>query len=405
MNVHQIVLMLLIGYTVYTIDLRKKYVPVPVVLVCLGIGLSFIPYFSSLHISKEIIFNVFLPAILFASAYKFPLKSFRENFGLMATLSTVGLIASAFMLGAAIYYAALPLGVSLSWTGALLLAAILIPTDPVSVTAILEQSSGSDKMAGVVEGESMINDGTSIVIFTIFLAMLQTGSGFSVSAFTIEFLLVSVKGIGVGLLLGYLLSQVMRFNDNKSYRVMVTFIAAYGGFYAAESIGGSGVLATVAAGMMFSYEIGRHGGGKEEDEQDLRVHLDGFWDIVKPSLLAVLFLWIGLDGAEHLWKAQWGFAAVVFLLSVLVRGIMVAGTLYGVPAWRNEFPHTSSAALLITWSGIKGTMSVALLLWTQEAVSGPDENLVPIAFAAIFLSLLLQSTGIYPLVKGLNRKA
>ncbi|WP_235945940.1 cation:proton antiporter [Saccharibacillus alkalitolerans] len=398
MITHQIVLMLLIGYVVYTVDLRKKYFPVPVVLVVLGIGLSFIPYFSSLHISKEIIFNVFLPGILFTSAYQFPLKRFKEDFGLIAALSTGGLIVSAFLLGSGVYYAAQWMGSPLSWAGALLLAAILIPTDPVSVTAILKQSSGSGRLSGVVEGESMINDGTSIVIFTIFLSMLQTGEGFSVGTFASEFLLVSVKGVGTGLLLGWLLSRVVRFNDNKAYRVMVTLAAAYGGFYVSEAIGGSGVLATVASGMMLAYEIGH-----TEGEGGLKGHLDGFWDIVKPSLLAVLFLWIGLDGAGYLGFPGWGLAAVVFMLSLLVRLVMITASMYSVPAWRRKFGHAGRASLLITWSGIKGTMSVALLLWTQEAVSGPDARLVPLAFAAIFLSLLLQSTGVYPLTRLLNR--
>lgn len=399
MLVHQIILMLLIGYIVYTVDLHKKSFPVPVVLVVLGIGLSFVPYFSSLHISKEIIFNMFLPAILFTSAYQFPLKSFKQNFGLITWLSTIGLIVSAFLLGAGIYYAGQWMGASLSWAGALLLAAILVPTDPVSVAAILNQSSGSDKLSSVVEGESMINDGTSIVIFTIFLMMLQTGSGFSIGTFTIDFLLVSFKGIGAGLLLGWLLSQVVRLNDNKAYRVMVTIVAAYGGFYVSEAIGGSGVLSTVAAGMMFSYEIDR-----TEGEGDLKEHLDGFWDIVSPSLLAVLFLWIGLDGADYLWFSGWGLATAIFVLSVLVRFLMVAISIYSVPAWKRKFEHPGAASLIVTWSGIKGTMSVALILWAQEALPGSDAQLVQLAFAAVFLSLLLQSTGIYPLTRLLSRK-
>lgn len=396
MFTHQLLILLFIGYIVYTIDIKKNFFPVPVVLVVIGLGLSFIPYFEGFDISKDIIFNIFLPAILFTSAYQFPLKQLKENRGIILTLSTLGMIATVFLLGLSIYLAG-TLFTALSFTASFLLAAILAPTDPVSVTTILKESSGAEQIADVVEGESMINDGTSIVFFTIFLTMFQTGGGFSVGKFISEFLLVSIGGILLGVLIGWLMSKTIRFTTDKKYQVILSVVGAYGAFYIGEAIGVSGVLATVAAGIFVSYEM-----NKEIEEDNLKESLDGFWDITTPVLLAVLFLLIGIRGAEYLAFSGWWLAIIIFLLAIIIRFIVIGILIYGVPQWRHEFKNDFSTITLTAWSGIKGAMSVALLLWLEEAASGQDQILVSLAFAAILLSLVIQSIGIYPLSKVLK---
>lgn len=396
MVTHQMLILLFIGYIVYTIDIKKKFFPVPVVLVLIGLGLSFIPYFDNFTISKDIIFNVFFPAILFTSAYQFPLKRLRENIGIIFMLSTIGMMATVLLLGLSIYLAG-TMFAALSFTAAFLVAAILAPTDPVSVTTILKESSGAEQIADVVEGESMINDGTSIVFFTIFLTMFQTGEGFSFITFISEFFLVSIGGILLGIGIGWLMSKTIRFTQDKKYHVMLSVVGAYGAFYSGEQFGVSGVLATVAAGIFVSYEM-----RKEIKDDNLQQSLDGFWDIVTPVLLAVLFLLIGIRGAEYLAFSEWWFAITLFLLAIIIRFIVIAAIIYGVPRWRREFKNDFSTITLTAWSGIKGAMSVALLLWLEETATGSEQILVSLTFAAILLSLVIQSLGIYPLSKVLK---
>ncbi len=393
---HQLLVLLIIGYIVYTIDIKKNFFPVPIVLVAIGLGLSFIPYFDEFNISKDIIFTVFLPAMLFTSAYQFPLKQLKQNIGIIVSLSTIGLILTVILLGLSVYFVG-GMFTSLSLTAAFLLAAILTPTDPVSVTAILKESSGAEQIADVVEGESMINDGTSIVFFTIFLTMYQTGNGFSVGKFISELLLVSIGGVVLGIAIGWLMSKTIRYTQDKKYQVMLSVIGAYGAFYIGEAIGVSGVLATVATGIFVAYEMGR-----DIKEDTLPQSLDGFWDIVTPILLAVLFLLIGIRGAEYLAFSGWWFAIAIFLLTIIVRFMVIALFIYGVPAWRDEFENDFSTITLTTWSGIKGAMSVALLLWLEETASGQDQVLISLAFVVILLSLAIQSIGIYPLSKVLK---
>ncbi len=393
MLTHQILVLLLIGYIVYTIDLKKKYFPVPVVLVLIGLGLSFVPAFSAVSLSKDTIFEVFLPALLFVGAYQFPLKKLKQNLGIIAALSTLGLLATAILLGFSIYWAS-NFFMPLSLAGAFLLAAILIPTDPVSVTSILKDSSGADGIAEVVEGESMVNDGTSIVLFTIFLAMYETGNSFSAGTFLVEFLTVSLGGIASGLLFGWVLSKIIHITHHRQYQVMLSIITAYGGFYLAEASGVSGVLATVVTGIILSYEI-----DKTAEEHAIEESLNGFWGIVTPTLLSVLFLLIGIRTAEYLSLAEWGFAAIIFFLTLFARFLMLSGFIYAIPAWRDEFKNDFKTISLITWSGIKGSMSIALVLWLEEGGTGQEALIVSLSFAVILMSLVFQSIGIYPLAK------
>ena len=398
MIAQQVITLLLIGYFIYLIDSKRNYFPVPVILVLIGIGLSYIAFFDSVFITKDMIFEVFLPALLFTSAYQFKYNDLKDNFGIIAILSTVGLILTAILMGYGTFWIS-ELFTPLSLTASFLLASILIPTDPVSVTAILKRSKGEKRIADVVEGESMVNDGTSVVIFTIFLSMFATGERFSSLNFLTEFLIVSAGGIGIGFIFGFLLKKLMIVSYKKHELVMLTIVTAYGAFYLADALEVSGVLATVTAGMMLSHEL-----GTKADCETVQRHLDGFWDIVIPILLALLFLLIGIEATAYLSVSLWTFAVLLFLLSILTRFLVVGGLVYTVPVWRKEFQSDLTATSLLTWSGIKGTMSIALVLWLEaENIDGSSE-MISLAFAVILLSLVLQSIGVYPLTTYLTNK-
>ncbi|MCM3280227.1 cation:proton antiporter [Exiguobacterium sp. MER 193] len=341
---------------------------------------------------------MFLPALLFTSAYQFKYKDLKDNIGIIAILSTIGLVLTAILMGYGTFWIS-ELFTPLSLTASFLLASILIPTDPVSVTAILKRSKGEKRIADVVEGESMVNDGTSVVIFTIFLSMFATGEHFSTLSFLTEFLIVSAGGIGIGFIFGFVLKKLMIVSFKKHELVMLTIVIAYGAFYLADALEVSGVLATVTAGMMLSHEL-----GMKEDYESVQRHLNGFWDIVIPILLALLFLFIGIEATSYLSVSLWTFAVLLFLLSLLTRFIVVGGLVYTVPVWRREFKDDLTATSLLTWSGIKGTMSIALVLWLEaENINGSSE-MISLAFAVILLSLILQSIGVYPLTTYLTNK-
>ncbi|MBM7604843.1 CPA1 family monovalent cation:H+ antiporter [Metabacillus crassostreae] len=390
MNSHQIILLVFIGYIVFAIDKKKEAFPVPVVLLLLGISFSFIPYFSDIQITKEIIFDWFLPALLFVSAYQFPILDFKKYFKVITILGTFGLIGMFLLLGISLY-AISGFFTQLSFLESLLLAIILMPTDPVSVVPILKKSSKSSKVADVVEGESMFNDGTGLVLFTIVLGMLVNGESFSFMNFVSEFFLVSLGGIGIGVIFGWFVLKGLHLTSHSQYKVMVSITLAYGSFYIAEHFHFSGVLASVASGIIFSWKL-----GQSEEETELRRSLDGFWEVIEPTILSILFIVIGIQATQHLSLAYWEFILLIFVLTLLVRFVVLTVVFKPISYF------TLNEISLITCSGLKGTMSIVFILSLKANSVGINDLLISLSFGIVVLSLIIQSVFIYPLSKKLK---
>lgn len=395
MSTVQILILLTIGYVAMTIDKKQKNFPLPVFLVGIGFGLSFIPYFNSITISKEIIYTIFLPGLLFASAYHYSAASLRKHAKVIGTLSTAGLLVTALLLGLATYW--MGAGIEISLVGALLVASILTPTDPVSVVSILKKSLDDPSVADIVDGESMINDGTSVVLFTVLLTMFTTQQEFEFWPFIGEFLSVSIGGVATGLVAGWIVSKAIHLSTHRENQVLLSVIIAYGAFHLAEAFGFSGVLATVAAGIMLSAELGR-----ADEEEMHREYLNGFWEVAEPALLSILFLAIGIVAADYLLPLHHGWLAIgIFIVSIISRFIVIAGTMQLFSGYR-KLMNVKKASLL-SWAGIRGTMSIFLLLSLADAADSSADALVSLGFAVVLLSLVVQSIGIYPLSKALEK--
>ncbi|PKR77155.1 sodium:proton antiporter [Halalkalibacillus sediminis] len=391
MNAYHLITFVAIGFIIYAIDKRKEYFPVPIILLTLGIALSFIPFYAEAELTKKIIFEWFLPAILFVSAYQFPLKDFKKYFGVFTALATVGMLLTAFLLAGAMA-ATIGIALSIGFIGTLLIASILTPTDPVSVVNILKKSTDKAQLADIVEGESMFNDGTSVVLFTVVAGIYTNEQNFAILTFFKEFALVAFGGLAIGLVIGYTVSKIIHVTHHEEYQVMVSVVMAYGAFLVAEHFGVSGVLATVAAGLLFSYEI-----QDLENEEKYRNYLDGFWEVVNPVLLSILFIVMGIEAMDLLkWNHLWAIG-VLFLLTLVVRFLVLYGVFQAIPKWRHEFSLKNIN--LMTWAGIKGTMSIALLLGFKDQYSGEAELIFSLTIGVIILSLVVQSLIIYPLTK------
>lgn len=341
------------------------------------------------------IYNLFLPGLLFSAAYRFSVPDLRKNAGVIGMLSTAGLLFTALLLGIIIYDIG-NLFWPISFIGALVVAAILTPTDPVSVVSILKQSTKKQSTAVVVDGESMINDGTSVVLFGILTEMYIRHTNFHVGLFLGQFLYVSIGGAVLGILVGWLLSKLIHITDYKNYQVMLSIITAYGVFELAEHLGFSGVLATVAGGIMLSWELDH-----TNREDHYREALSGFWDVVEPSLITLVYLLIGIEAASYMASAHWGLALIVFAVSLIIRFFVVSIIMQLFRGWCHIMDWRQ--AVFITWSGIRGTMSVFLLLSLRAMAPDHGQSLLSLAFAVVVLSLVVQSMGIYPLAKWIER--
>ncbi|MFA1818776.1 cation:proton antiporter [Virgibacillus oceani] len=393
MDSYQVLLLIVIGYIVYSIDKKQEFFPVPVVLLGLGIVLSFIPYFENMSITQDIIFLVFLPAVLFVSAYQFPLDILRKEKWIIGSLGTLGVLLNVIVLGAGIF-AVGNIFINISFVASLLIAAILAPTDPVSVVSILKKSLNNEKLADIVEGESLLNDGTSIVLYTVLLGMLINQTSFAPMLFLGEFLVVSIGGILIGLTFGWVMSKAVSYSESWQYQVMLSIIIAYGSFHLGELLSVSGVLATVTAGIMLSYEFGKN----IKDEKHFYEALNGFWEVAEPSILSIMFLLIGILTMDYLLFSEWILITIIFVFSLIVRFIILSGITQFIPTWRREFSIKDVG--IISFSGIKGAVSVVLLLGLETAAQD-DDTLISLAFGAIILSLVIQSFAVYPLSKKL----
>jgi monovalent cation:H+ antiporter, CPA1 family len=388
MTPEHLIIFLAIGYIFYAVDKKQKQLPVPILLVLTGVALSFIPYFSDVIISRELIYKGFLPALLFISAYRFSYTALKQYGKLIGLLSTVGLLVTALLLGLAVWGID-SLFISLSFIGALLIASILTPTDPVSVESVLEESNVNKKYTSILEGESMINDGTSVVIFTILANMYTAGESFSLLHFVREFLLVSIGGVLIGSFLGWVLSKNLYFLKHRTYQVMISIIIAYGSFYLAELIGVSGVLATVTAGIMFSYEL-----QKSDDEDYYRHSQEGFWSIIEPTILSLVFIVLGIVSMQYIQWKHFGLFLLIFALSIVVRFLAIALIALQSKKWRHLLYWKGT--VILTFAGVRGTMSIVLLLTLHTELSA-NHHILSLSFGAVLLSLILQTLIIYPL--------
>jgi monovalent cation:H+ antiporter, CPA1 family len=387
-------ILLFIGYLVYTLDYKKENLPVSPILVFIGLGLSFLPAYRDITITADFLYHALLPGLLFVSAYQFPIKYMKKYASVIAVLGTAGILATVILSGLAVYWIAQPFA-TITFIAAMLIAAILIPTDPVSVVQILSKDLNDELVTNVVEGESLLNDGTSIVVFTFLFTWYSTAPQGAVEGLS-QFLYVSLGGIGIGAAGGWLFGRAVHFTHNRTYQIMLSIIVAYAVFLSAEAVHVSGVLASVFAGLMLSATF-----SKTDKESHFRESLDSFWEVVEVSILSLLFLLIGIVAAPYLFHQLWTAVIILFTAILLIRWFTVETMLRFIPF---EHQSTFKERFLISISGVKGAISVYLLL-KLETISGQEVDFISqISFSLIVLSLMLQSLAIHPIAMRMNKK-
>ncbi|WP_181186147.1 cation:proton antiporter [Alkalicoccus urumqiensis] len=394
MDIVPYIILLFIGYLVFTLDKHKELLPAPPLLAGVGIVLSFIPAFSGLSITADTIYHVLLPGLLFVGAYQFRASLFRRYAGSILSLSTLGIVLTIGLAGSVIYFIAGP-AASVTFSGAMLLAAVFIPTDPVSVIQILSRDMNDELVVSVVEGESMINDGTSIVAFTLLLGW-YTSSEQTIMTGLLELFLATIAATALGLAAGWLFSKAVHITHDRQYQIMLSIVVAYAVFLGAEALHMSGVIAVVCAGLVLSHTF-----EVSEKEDHFREALDGFWGVAEASILSILFLFIGIAAAPFLTHGLWLICAAIFLVTVAARWLVAEGLLRFLPITHRAEPMER---FLISISGVKGAISIYLILKLQEESAPNIDILTSISFTVVLLSLLVQSVAIHPAAAKMAKK-
>jgi CPA1 family monovalent cation:H+ antiporter len=248
----------------------------------LGIG----PEIKETGLSHDLIFFVFLPPLLFHGAFHMNLNSLLEQFWPIVCLAIPGVIVSTLLVGGVVGW----LGGISSMMVAILFGALISPTDPVSVLALFKELGAPEDLKTIVEGESLFNDATGVVLFTILLKALLDDQGFGFGQAVIEFVKVSVGGILLGAILGWIVFKIMRHIEDHLLENALCLVLTYGSFWLAEVIHFSGVIATVMAGLM----IGNYGRRLSMSDKTTKT-VETFFESIGFLINSLLFILIGLE--------------------------------------------------------------------------------------------------------------
>jgi CPA1 family monovalent cation:H+ antiporter len=386
-------------------------IPYTVALVLAGLGLALLRTpISGAHITEELVLLIFLPPLLFQAGLHLDLKELRRNWVAVSALAVPGVVLTTAAAAAAIRWL-LPQAVPApyaTWVTALVLGAVVAPTDPISVVAIFRSLGVPKQLRLLVEGESLFNDGTAAALFGVLKTALvagaaagaaSAGSGGSahpdVVGTALEFLRVVGIGGGIGLAMAAVAYLVLcRLNDH-TLETGITVGLAWGSFLIAEWAKGSGVIAVVAAGLV----IGNFG-TRFAMSEETRTTLRGFWDSVDFIVNSIVFLLVGLElsdpelgGVGRLvsWPVLASAGAVygALLIARAVKVVIVSGV---SPAhWPKRWNW------VIWWAGLRGGLSLALALGLPTVEV--RRHLVPVVFLIVLVTLILQATTMPMVIK------
>ena len=393
MRVHDIesILVLVLAATllVRLADLGK--IPAPIALVLGGLAIAFIPGLPSVELEPDTIFLVFLPPLVYAAGWRTSPLELRAVMRPLALLS-VGLV---FLTAGAVALVAHAMVPELGWAEAAILGAILAPTDTVAATSIFRRLGAPERVRLLVEGESMINDGTALVLYRIAVGV-ATGSAFSFGGAALEFVGIAAGGIVVGLVVGALSDLVVRRLSDNDVTIMLTLLTAYAAYIGAEELHVSGILAAVVAGVYAGYR------SPHSLAADVRLNAVAFWQVLVFGLEITLFILLGLQLPDIVDTLKAGSGAVELLLPALaIAAVSLAVRLAFVFALRGEGGDTLGERFAVGWSGMRGAVSLAAALAVPLSVDGRPQ-IIFLTFALILITIVGQGLSLPFIVRALK---
>ena len=378
---------------------RRLAIPYTVTLVVVGLAAATVLPRREFGVSPELVLLVLVPGLVFEAALRLDVRELRRTVGGIALLAVPGVLVSA-----AIVAAVLNVATGLPPSLGLVVGAIVAATDPVAVIATFRRLGAPRALATLVEGESLFNDGTALVVFAIAVraAQADVGPAEAVATFVVA---VLVSG-ALGLVTGWVASRLISSLDDHLVELTISVAAAYGTYLLADGIGQSGVIATVVAGVVIG-NYGRTHGMTERSQEAL----DVVWEFLAFVLTALAFLLIGLaislgDLLGSAASIGWGVVAILLGRAVVVYGLLGgASRLFRrVPAPPGGTPAASSRAGLrrlpslpmpwldvLFWAGLRGAVAVAMALSIPAGVP-QRELLQDIAFGVVLFTLFVQAT-------------
>jgi monovalent cation/hydrogen antiporter len=385
-------------------------IPYPILLVLGGLMLGFAPGVPEVTMPPEVVLIGILPPLLYVSAFFTGLRELRQNLRPISLLA-IGLVIMT-TLGVAVVAHQVA---DLPWAEAFVLGAVVSPTDPIAATAIGRRLGVPRRLIDIIEGESLVNDGTALVLLRTAIVAAVTGA-FSPWEASWRFVVNVVGGIAIGIAVGYVVRIVRRSLDNPPLEVTIAFLTGYLAFLPASAAGVSGVLAVVAAGVYLGWYT------PELTTVQTRMQGNGFWEILTFLLNVLLFGLVGLQLRPILdslsGNSGWslvGNAAVIVLAVIVIRIIWVFPATY-LPRWliprvREHDPSPPwRYPAFIAWNGMRGAVTIAAALLvplnTDAGTPLPGRDLIVFfAFAVVLATLVVQGLSLPLVIRALRLEA
>jgi CPA1 family monovalent cation:H+ antiporter len=394
-NIDVIVVALFAVATVVALLVRRLLVPYTVGLVLAGLLLGATHVLNPPHLTKELLFAVFLPGLLFEAAFHLDFSRFWRSKFTILSLAVPGVIASIAVTAALLtpVVGALHFVQDFKFIHGLVFAALLAATDPIAVVAVFKTLGVPSRLSMLIEGESLLNDGTAVVFFGIILG-IASGQGASVAGATRDFVRVVGGGLLVGGIVGMGAAQVIRRVDESMIEITLTTLAAYGSFVAAEHLHVSGVIATVTAGVLCGSYAAKSG-----MSPSTRMAVESFWEYLAFALNSLVFLLIGFEIDLGAVIAVWKPILVAFVAVTLGRAVVIACVSAVLGRSRERVPWSWAAVL--TWGGLRGALSMVLALSLAKDFPHRDV-LVNLTFGVVILSIFAQGLSMASLLRWLG---
>ena len=400
LQVETLVIELLLIVSIVAMVVQKMRIPYTVALVVVGLIIT-IGQDTQINLDPTLILALFVPPLIFEAAFHIQFRDLRENLTPIMALAIPGVLISTFLVGFIVSK-----GVGLNLTTGLLFGALISATDPVAVVSLFRSLGAPKRLTTIVEGESLFNDGTAVVIFKILTVVVVGGatahggaeSGaqetFNLLQAIVQFLIVAVGGLAVGGALGWIISILIARVDDYLIETTLTTVLAFGSYLVAEEINLagthlSGILAVVAAGIVCG-NVGPRG-----MSPTTRIVLYSFWEYLAFLANSLIFLLIGLDVNIPLIIKYIGDIGIAVAAVLIARLVVVYGLNFLVNAVLKRRAHALPVSMAYQhvsfWGGLRGAISLALVLSLPYDL--PEvERLRVMSFGVVLFTLLIQGT-------------
>jgi len=368
---------------------RRVHLPYTVGLVLAGMVLYFSHVYIKWHLSRDLIFSVFLPPLVFEAALFIHWREFKKQLPVVALLATVGVVLAAAVTALGMRYL-----LSWDWGSAIVFGVLIAATDPVSVIATFKESGAHGRLRMLIESESLLNDGTAAVAFVTAVTVLQGGDA-TVLSISAALLGAIVGGMAIGAAIAYLLMLLAGRTPDYLVEITFTTLVAYGSFFIAERYHCSGVIAALTAGLVVGNfrtsgsisAAGRHA-------------LGPFWEYLAFVVNSLIFLLIGAQEAQQHFEGLWIPVLVAIVLVTLGRAVAI----YPLCALfaRSRLKVDPRQQHVLFWGGLRGALALALALSLPEDLPQHDA-IVVITFAVVAFSVFAQGLTITPLMRRLRQ--